>query len=222
MVFSIDLVGRILTQKILRQRSVCFTRVRNHHFIQHDRPLSHSTMQAIAHSTWITSSSFTKAKEHSALTHEASFGSTSQVHSAWKLHSAARAMSIRHDQPLSIRHSRSMSRRIPPPDHTIAEPPSHHISTEPPQHLHAELPNTGPSLHIHATPNEPRRTNTVASPDRFSPGPPAVIYFQDPCPLPHSINRGAGVQQWQTSLRAQARKELSNYFHTLVYNALYL
>ena len=38
------------------------------------------------------------------------------------------------------------------------------------------------------------RTSSVR-PDRISLGPPAAIYIQDPYPQPHSINRGARVQQ---------------------------
>ena len=96
---------------------------------------------------------------------------------------------------------------------------SHHGRTNhttgphlPPVHTyHRSRPTTGPS----SMPNEASPNQITTRPDCFSPGQPAAIYIQDPCPQPHSINRGAGVQQWQTSLRAQAWKELSNNFRYL-------
>jgi hypothetical protein len=125
-----------------------------------------------------------------------------QVHSAWKLHSAARAMSIRHDQPLSIRHSRSMSRRIPPPDHTIAEPPSHHISTGPtpiPYHQtnHDRInstatptlpPNQGFSNPLHTPPSPVQALPNEASPNQkcqaklLQPGPTSSYILPRPLP----------------------------------------
>jgi hypothetical protein len=46
------------------------------------------------------------------------------------------------------------------------------------------------------SPDQPSYRTNSARPDCFSPSPPAAINIQDPYPQPHSINRGAGVQQW--------------------------
>ena len=111
---------------------------------------------------------------------------------------------------------------------TGPEPPNHSsLHTPPDQLLFHALPDQPP---IHLPPDQvlpdqdynPTITGPSATgpkrarPDHISPGPPATIHIQDPYPQPHSINRGAGVQQWGRSLRAQARKELSNNFLLLV------
>jgi hypothetical protein len=119
--------------------------------------------------------------------------------------------------------------------------PNHLLITSPPNqcNISCSIPvqlMTGPTHTLLNTDPHPTRPTPLQIPCRMKlrrtrtlPGQiaPARAHQQlytskTPCPLPHSINRGAGVQQWQTSLRAQARKELSNYFHTLVHNALYL
>ena len=111
-------------------------------------------------------------------------------------------------------------------------PPSQH-TTEP-----TVAPTlTGPTHHrvdLHrskASPNQPLQPSTTG-PRRTEPTLPGQIpSVQDhqqlytsktPALQPHSINRGAGVQQWLTSWRAQARIELSNNFQLLVIKALYL
>ena len=176
--------------------------------------------------TSIPSAPIGDSKEQVPFGSEGSFGI--QVHPAMQGYGLIRHSKLRSIRRDSIRYSPSSPYHqtclVPdqtPPDQTpsnqLPRPSPNQTSTEPP-HCHRSTHTTGPYL----PPNGAPPNQMTASPDCFSPGPPAAIYFQDPCPLPHSINRGAGVQQWQTSLRAQTWKELSNNFHTLVLQALYL